>query len=408
MRSRIIGALAVTALIAASVAVASPASAETVGDIDYSLNADGVSAIVNSYSGTSTDVVIPATITLAGNTVPVTRIEIRAFLFENLTSVVLPSSLEAIGDGAFYGNVLTELVIPAGVEYIGETAFAANQITSLVVPDAVALDVGAFENNNIATLTLQGSPEYVQVRAFNDNELTELDIPDSILYIGADAFGNNDLTSIVFPSGLLHLGDNAFDGNELTTARFRGAAPSLVFTGYANTGGRALGDPVGLTVLYYPVHAASFAALDMGYTMRAVAADASASSTAIATTAAVAADGSARHRVTAIVIDEFGDPLEAAVLSFTGDPALRTSATTCTTDSSGSCSITATSTTVGSFTLDATVASESIGSQTLAFAAAPVVELEETGLDVAWPLTLATALLALAAALLLGRRRLRT
>ena len=75
----------------------------------------------NEYSGS---VVIPATVTHNGTTYPVTAIGAGAFYeCTGLTSIDIPNSVTAIGDGAFWCSGLTSAVIPNSVTTIGEGAF---------------------------------------------------------------------------------------------------------------------------------------------------------------------------------------------------------------------------------------------------------------------------------------------
>jgi len=372
MRTRAVGILSVAALVGASLLIASPASAETVGDFDYTLNADGDGAIVTGYTGPA-DMVIPSSVALSTGTVPVTEIGPNSLMYKGLTSVEIPPSMKIIGSSAFYSNQITALVIPVTLERISDGAFSTNKITTLVVPDADILGISSFGNNDISSLTFLGSPQRIQVAAFEGNELTTVTIPDSVTRIGYDAFRNNHLTSVEFPAALVFLGKNAFDGNAITFARFHGAAPAVIDWGAGNTPERSLGDPAGMSVYYNPAYEADFLALPLGYTARGVYANVFGSSTDITTVGTVVADGADEHTVTATVIDEFGDPFELMVVGFTHAPGVTTSATTCTTDVTGKCSITATSSTAGNYTVTAALNGIPIGTEVLTFAALPVV-----------------------------------
>ena len=75
---------------------------------------------ITGYSGTDTDVVIPAEIAGA----PVTSIGDRAFYGAGLTSVTIPASVTSIGDYAFCTcTSLPSVTIPASVTSIGKSSF---------------------------------------------------------------------------------------------------------------------------------------------------------------------------------------------------------------------------------------------------------------------------------------------
>ena len=132
-----------------------------------------------------TDVVIPSKI----NNVTVTTIDEVAFRFREITSVVLPNSVEYIGGGAFSYNQITEINIPDSVEYIGSSAFSNNQITEINIPDSV---------------------EYIGSNAFYMNQITEINIPDSVEYIGSSAFVRNSLNNVYLGNVNAELGNCAF------------------------------------------------------------------------------------------------------------------------------------------------------------------------------------------------------
>ncbi|GLC90167.1 leucine-rich repeat protein [Lysinibacillus piscis] len=87
-------------------------------------NGDGTIKITG-YSGTvPAELVIPTEIN--GKSVKV--IGMTAFMFQNLTSIVIPEGVKTIETSAFSGNQLTSIVIPSTVEGIESTAFKGNKL----------------------------------------------------------------------------------------------------------------------------------------------------------------------------------------------------------------------------------------------------------------------------------------
>jgi hypothetical protein len=91
---------------------------------------------ITGYIGRVRDVVIPERI----NGLPVVAIGEDAFNIAPktyITSVVIPNSVETIGNYAFYKNQLTSVTLPNSLTSIGDGVFAENQLTSVVIPDSV-------------------------------------------------------------------------------------------------------------------------------------------------------------------------------------------------------------------------------------------------------------------------------
>jgi len=140
-------------------------------DVSLSTFNDFEIAIINNsvvellgYSGSLTDVIIPRTI----NSLPIV----------------------AIGDNAFQNNQLTSVVIPSSVTHIGEYAFSQNQLTNVTIPNSVTR---------------------IGYSAFSSNQLTSVTIPNSVTYIGFWAFRSNwDLASVIVPFSVKNLYDGTF------------------------------------------------------------------------------------------------------------------------------------------------------------------------------------------------------
>ena len=94
-----------------------------------------------------------------------------SFENKNLTSVVIPDSVAAIGDYAFYSNQLTSIKIPDSVTIIGDSAFYNNQLTSVEFSNPSKLERIeriAFQNNNISTVSIPETVTYLACTAFDE------------------------------------------------------------------------------------------------------------------------------------------------------------------------------------------------------------------------------------------------
>ena len=184
------------------------ASAETGTDgLQYSYHTDNT-ATVSGYTGTATEVVIPAEVTHEDKTYKVTAIGGYAFLGNStLTRVTIPEGVTTIEGYAFFVcTSLTKVTIPEGVTHIGNHAFrACKSLTSVTIPEGVT---------------------HIGNRAFwGCTSLTNVTIPEGVTYIRNLAFsGCTSLKSVSLPASLTEC-DQAFSGLNLTEVTFAHREP---------------------------------------------------------------------------------------------------------------------------------------------------------------------------------------
>ncbi len=264
--------LTLALLILASVCVFNTSALEENG---FKYTEDDGKAVITDYTGSDTDLVIPAT--LGG--LKVEEICDNAFYQNhNITSVTIENGIKEIGDMAFYNCTgLTKVIIPDSVTDIGDSAFSYcvyltdvtlgsgideisnncfshdTRLESIVIPEGVKeLDDGAFEecthlSSVSLPLTLEEIGKYAFAYTYNlksielpyylrvieegafyfNSALTEITLPPTVTSLSHYAFyGNSALTSANLNEGLLTIGDMAFDGTALTSLYI----PSTVVT----------------------------------------------------------------------------------------------------------------------------------------------------------------------------------
>ena len=154
--------------------------------------------------------------------------EIDAYTFFKLTpkKVKLPSSVTAIGNGAFLGCVnLEKIEIPSSVTEIGGGAFSdCSSLTRIKIDKANQVYdsrnncnaiIRKSDNKLIAGTSITKIPSSVTAiggGAFSCREnLEKIKIPSSVTEIGYYAFADcSSLTSIKIPSSVTEIGEGAF------------------------------------------------------------------------------------------------------------------------------------------------------------------------------------------------------
>ena len=164
------------------------------------------------YSDSSLkSIVIPPNVTVIPNS-----------LFEecyDLQTVTLPEGITEIGQWAFYGPLyLTKIQLPSSLKKIDAHAFQFFQsaqnskLSAIVIPDSVEyIGEYAFKGNgNLKSVTLSKNLKKIEAYAFSDCGISHLEIPEGVTEIADHAFSYNSLTSLKLPDTLLQIGNEAF------------------------------------------------------------------------------------------------------------------------------------------------------------------------------------------------------
>lgn len=199
-----------------------------IGNLKYTVNADGKSVTVSGTSRNPKQLTIESSISDGnGNSYTVTKIGMGAFN-STLEEVTLPPTLDEIEDSAFFKcSSLTEITIPEGVTKIGTNAFyGCSQLTSITIPSTIKnMDTAFPSNPKLSQVTLTNGIYRISSSAFKDcTGLTEIKIPTSVYEICSDAFnGCTGLTSVTLEKGINIINRNAFkDCTELNDVKYNG------------------------------------------------------------------------------------------------------------------------------------------------------------------------------------------
>lgn len=198
-----------------------------IGNLKYTVNADGKSVTVSGTSRNPKQLTIESSISDGNGKYTVTKIGMGAFN-STLEEVTLPPTLDEIEDSAFFKcSSLTEITIPEGVTKIGTNAFyGCSQLTSITIPSTIKnMDTAFPSNPKLSQVTLTNGIYRISSSAFKDcTGLTEIKIPTSVYEICSDAFnGCTGLTSVTLEKGINIINRNAFkDCTKLNDVKYNG------------------------------------------------------------------------------------------------------------------------------------------------------------------------------------------
>lgn len=236
--------LAVAAMLCCTFGTAFAADPEpnSEDDFEFSVNDDFTEITITGYTGTRTDVVIPASI----QDVPVVRIDKRAFQGKSITSLYVPEGVKELAEGpdsgAFFNcDYLQSVTLPAGI-YIGEKSFmfcdaletvvlgenstigkqafeSCSSLKSIDIPTGCTLRSGAFTCcENLESVVLPEGLKIISNECFYGcRKLADVDFPSTLKAIGSKAFDDCPIPSVDVPEGVIYIGRTAFNSGAITS-----------------------------------------------------------------------------------------------------------------------------------------------------------------------------------------------
>lgn len=126
----------------------------------------------------------------------------------------IPSTITAIGNGAFAETGLKNIVIPEGVTSIELQTFENCQdLESVTLPQSLKkLGYHVFANSGLTSLVIPEGITYLPQGTFNGcKNLETVTLPTTLETIEYNAFSNSGLTSIFIPKGVTNISSTSFN-----------------------------------------------------------------------------------------------------------------------------------------------------------------------------------------------------
>ena len=210
--------------------------------------------VLVKYNGAATEVVVPNGVKIIGgenshsgafkDCIGITSVvlpdsvqEIGDYSFQGcagLKSVVIPNSVQKICHAAFSGcSSLPSITIPNSVQTIGDTTFyGCSSLSSVEIPNSVQKigNLAFYECSSLTTVTIPNSVQEIGSCAFYGcNSLRSVTIPKSVREIGREVFwGCSSLASVTIPTSVQEIGAYAFSGcSSLTSVSIPSSVKSI-------------------------------------------------------------------------------------------------------------------------------------------------------------------------------------
>ena len=180
----------------------------------------------------------------------VTVIEEEAFYGDiSVTSVILPDTVESIGDRAFAGTHLTHIRLSSGLSYISPTAFEGIEYLEAETETDTWADIWWEDNKSAFGYEANTPEDYFQFTEKADGtaqidhytglgNITRVIIPKylggkKVTVIGKEAFKNcSSLTGVIISDGIHSIGNEAFYGcSSLASIILPGSVTSITNNG---------------------------------------------------------------------------------------------------------------------------------------------------------------------------------
>ncbi len=170
-----------------------------------------VNGVIIDTNGCSGKVVIPSNIA----TVP----ENAFYNNENITEIVIPSTVKTIGSSAIrFCKNLKKVTIQSNITTLPDRAISYNKaLEEVVLPKTLKkLEKNSLASNNLKKIVLPDTLEVIgEYALYSNSELEQLTLPSSLKRLEGYALSYTSLKSITFPKSLEYVGSSALRATKI-------------------------------------------------------------------------------------------------------------------------------------------------------------------------------------------------
>ena len=168
-------------------------------------------------------------------------------------NITIPASVRTIGTYAFENDEINSITFNGSETSIGGGAFLSAKINNIEIPSSVTLiDQVAFYQSEINSITFAPNSQLASIGqfAFGYAKMDTISLPSSLRTIGNLGFYQATLTSVSLPNGLESIGDQAFERTKMESINVPSSVTTIgsnAFNGmyYVIYSGSATGSPWG-------------------------------------------------------------------------------------------------------------------------------------------------------------------
>ena len=172
------------------------------------------------------EISIPENVTSIGN---------EAFYNTGLTSIDLPANLKTIGRFAFSGTKLKKVVLPSRVETIGDCAFSIESLESVHIPRSLKSISSYSSTTSYIYDSTWSNVAWGEGIFSGAKNLKTVTFEDGISEIISELFSGTGINKIDLPSSVTKIGSAAFANSDLTTINLPPSLSEIQDFAFANT-----------------------------------------------------------------------------------------------------------------------------------------------------------------------------